>query len=53
MTGHKIRVTGVKLKKDGTLETVDTQKLSVSQRIARKKSKRIRVKKGIQNDATR
>jgi hypothetical protein len=46
MTGHKIKVSGVKLSKSGILE-IDQKhrKQSVSERIRQRKSKRVKVKR--------
>ena len=41
MTGYRIKVKNVKLK-DGKLETVENKKLSVSERIRRRKSKKVK-----------
>jgi hypothetical protein len=45
MTGHKIKVSGVKLSKSGKIETAETRKLSVAARIRQRKSKRVKVKR--------
>ena len=44
MTGFRIKLTNVRIK-DGKVETTDSPRMSVSQKIAKKKSKRVRVAK--------
>ena len=44
MSGFRIKLTNVKIK-DGKVEKTDNPKMSVSQKIAKKKSKRVRVAK--------
>jgi hypothetical protein len=50
VTGHKIRVTGVKIKDGKLVETLNTKKLSVSERIRQRKSKKVKVAKGKHHD---
>ena len=45
MTGQRITVKGYRISKSGKVEKVEDYGLSVSARIAKKKSKRVRVTK--------